>query len=406
MKLRPDLLDAKSPEGIEVVQLTDEVVPSSHVYMEAQIFTPDSKRLVLHRSAHAHGSDKHDPEHRYLVCDLDDGCVLRPITEELGAKAPSVSPDGRVLYYVIDELDDAGGRIALKRVNLDGTDRRTLAVVDDEIQGTGFRPAYNVYSLSTIRSDGKRLASQVGLRDVASGELTFGLLVFDLESGGVSLIHHGPTWFNMHPQYSRSTDAEAMRDIMIQHNHSTVDRELVGPLGADIHCIRDDGTRMRSFPCGRDGNERCHGHQCWRGRSTFGILGTDTKEPAARHLIECEAVPSEAHEGLRTPGGARNDLSRAEGFPRSAHFGVDIDGTRLLTDSAPYDAGCSLVLAELGAPGKDAFPRWTWLFSPRCTFAKESHVHPFLSPDGTTGFFNSDESGMPQAYMVRGLDAV
>ncbi len=64
MRQRPDLLDESAPEGVEVVQLTTEDAPSCHVYMEAQVFTPDSKRLVLHRSAHAHGSDKHDPAHR------------------------------------------------------------------------------------------------------------------------------------------------------------------------------------------------------------------------------------------------------------------------------------------------------------------------------------------------------
>ena len=42
MKLRPDLLDERSPKGIEVIQLTTEAdVPSSHLYMEAQVFTPD-----------------------------------------------------------------------------------------------------------------------------------------------------------------------------------------------------------------------------------------------------------------------------------------------------------------------------------------------------------------------------
>ena len=99
MKPRPDLLDEHAPQGVEVVELTTESVPSCHVYMEAQIFTPDSKRFILHRSAHPHGSDKHDPEHRYLVCDIDDGCTLRPITEESGATAPSVSPDGKYLYF-------------------------------------------------------------------------------------------------------------------------------------------------------------------------------------------------------------------------------------------------------------------------------------------------------------------
>jgi len=417
MKPRPDLLDDKSPEGIEIIQLTTEDVPACHVYMEAQIFTPDAKRFVLHRSAHAHGSDKHDPEHRYLLCDIDDDCALRPLTEELGATAPSVSPDGEHLYYVIDALDDAGGRITLKRVNIDGTDRRTLAVVDAELPGTGLRPALRVYPLSTIRSDGKRLAIQTGMRGHDTDEVTFGLIVFDLERGGCNLIHEGPTWFNMHPQYSRSPDAEAMHDIMIQHNHSDQRREHVDPLATDIHCIGDDGpspaaaeasareggTNMRAFPCGRDGNERCHGHQCWRGRTTWGILGTDTKAPAARHLIECQPVPSAEHVGLNTPGSLRNELSRPDRFPRTAHFGTDIAGTRLLSDSAPYDAGCSLILAELGVPGKDPVTRWTWLMSPKCSFVKETHTHPFLSPDGTMAFYNSDESGLRQAYMIRGL---
>ena len=374
--------------------------------MEAQIFTSDSKRFVLHRSAHAHGRDRDDPEHRYLLCDIDDGCRLSPLTTELGTIAPSVSPDGRFLYYVTDELDDAGGRIALKRVTLDGTDRRTLAAVDAELPGTGLRPALRVYPLSSIRSDGKRLAIQTGMCRVKTGELTFGLIVFDLEGGGCDLIHEGPTWFNMHPQYSRSTHADAMHDIMIQHNHSDHRRERVDPLGADIHCIRDDGTDMRTFPCGRDGNERCHGHQCWRGRSTYGILGTDWKEPPSRHLIECRPAPTDEHTGLLTPDTHRNDLSRSTGFPRTAHFRTDIAGTRLVSDADPYEAGCSLILADLGEPGSDAATTWTWLLSPRCSFVKETHVHPFLSPDGTMVFFNSDESGLLQAYMIRGLETV
>ena len=84
MKIRPDLVPVSEKDNLEVIQLTDESVPSSHIYMEAQIFTPDSRWLVLHRSAHPHGSDPRDPEHRYLVCDLEDHCRLTPITTEVG----------------------------------------------------------------------------------------------------------------------------------------------------------------------------------------------------------------------------------------------------------------------------------------------------------------------------------
>ena len=412
MKLCPDLLDEHAPQGVEVIQLTTEDVPSSHVYMEAQIFAPDSKRFVLHRSAHAHGSDKHDPEHRYLVCDIDDGCTLRPITEETGATAPSVSADGTYLYYIVDETTDDGGRITLKRVKMNGTDRRTLTVLDGEVPGTAFRPCLRVYPLSTIRSDGKRLAMQVGLRSPVLDHVTWGLLVFDLERSSVECIHEGADWFNMHPQYSRSLDAEASRDIMIQHNHagerdaSGKTTRLTGGAGADIHVIRDDGTDFRNFPCGRDGNERCHGHQCWRGRTTWAILGTDTKKPSARHLVECQSASFDGHVGIETPGGVRNVLSRPEGFPRTAHFGVDIEGRRLVSDSDPYEAGGRIILMDLGEPGRDPATNVTplaWTHGSDVTKSKHTHPHPFLSPDGRLAFFNSDESGLLQAYLIRGL---
>ena len=38
--------------------------------------------------------------------------------------------------------------------------------------------------------------------------------------------------------------------------------------------------------------------------------------------------------------------------------------------------------------------------------SKRTHPHPFLSPDGLMAFFNSDVSGVLQAYMIRGLDGV
>ena len=105
MKVRPDLVPETERDNLEVIQLTAESIPSSHVYMEAQIFTPDSQRLILHRSAHPHGSDPQDPEHQFLVCNLEDNCSLTPITTERGTTGPSVSPDGAHLYYFVNETE-------------------------------------------------------------------------------------------------------------------------------------------------------------------------------------------------------------------------------------------------------------------------------------------------------------
>lgn len=406
MKPRPDLPDEESPQGIEVIQLTMEDVASSHVYMEAQIFTPDSARFVLHRSAHPHGSDKDDPEHRYLVCDIDDDCSLRPITDEVGATAPSMSPDGKVLYYLVNETEPGGGRLTLKRVNLDGTGRATLLVIDSPLPGTSFR-ASKIYPLSTISSDGKRLAAAAFLGDGKTEEAPFGLLVFDLEKATVQLVLHGPSWCNLHPQYCRSTDADASHDIMVQENHGNVrdaagkNVQLTGGAGADIHLIRDDGTNFRDFPWGRDGNEFCHGHQCWRGRTEWAITAVTNREVDEQQLIESPAAPHVGHEGITTPEGVRNELTASFDDPCFSHFQTDAAGDRLITDAKEADRGRRIFLADLTAPGEGPATKWTYLLGTGGSSEKAAHIHPFLSPDGAMGFFNSDESGTLQAYMIR-----
>ncbi len=413
MKLRPDLLDENSAPGIEVIQLTsEENIPGSHIYMEAQIFTPDSKRFILHRSAHTHGSDPLDPQHQFLVCDIEDDCRCTPLTDELGATAPSVSPDGRFLYYFVDETRVNGGPFTLKRVGLDGRDRETLFVVDTVLPGTKFRPGH-LYSLSTISSDGKRLAVSAYLGDGKEEEQSFGLMVFDLENPSVNLAIHGPTWMNMHPQYSRSLEPEHNHDLLIQECHGyrggAGGRMVSKPdgKGTDIHVIRDDGTNFRSMPWGRDGNEFCQGHQCWRGRTPWAITSTHTREPSERQLIEGRAAVEAGHVGSESPGGHRNDLTRELPVPCFYHFATDIAGRRLISDAGPLDQGWRIYLAELGAAGDDPLQNVRLLLNPRNgPYTKggiDCHVHPFLSPDGTLAFFNSNESGISQAYMVRGI---
>ncbi|NOZ23640.1 MAG: hypothetical protein GXP25_21400 [Planctomycetes bacterium] len=412
MKVRPDLLDEKSPKGIEVVQLTtDKGIPSSHLYMEAQIFTMDSKHLLLHQAATAHGGSRGDPKHQYFRCDIEDNCSLHPITEELGAWAPSVSPDGKYVYYFVEETKLGGGKLTLKRVNLDGTNRRTIMVLDSTIPDTKFR-ACQFYGLSTISSDGKRLAISCFLGDGKMDPPPYGLLIFDMEKATVALVIHGPTWCNMHSQYCRSTDPEESHDVLIQENHDCVVTPkgkvttLCAGKGADIHLIRDDGTSFHTMPWGRDGVERCQGHQCWRGRTTWGITSTGTRTEAGHEaqLIEGKAIPDRGHIGLRTPGAIRNDLTREFPKPHFSHFATDIAGKRLITDSAPFDKGGRIFLADLGEPGKDPLTNFRYLLNPKSSCEKIAHIHPFLSPNGSMGFFNSDESGILQAYMIRGLD--
>ena len=411
MKPRPDLLPSGASSGIEVFQLTDDPASVGHIYMEAQIFTPDSKRLVLRRAAFSHDGDRYNPKHRLVLCDLENGGELSPLTHELGVAGPSISPDGRCLYYFV--ADEKGTRTELKRVNLDGTQRETIHTIDGTIPGTGYH-ASGLYPLSTLSSDGKRLAMSCFLGDGQTDNAPFGLLVYDLEKATVELVIEGTSWLNMHSQYCRSLDPEASHDIMIQENHGVeYDRKgehlpgkLVGGKGADIHVIRDDGTGFRDFPCGRNlDRETCQGHQCWRGRTTSAVIGTDgPRRPGKRRkqeLIEARAIPATGHLGIEAKGAWRNDLSRDFEEPRFCHFGVDLAGQRILSDFWTDDSQWLLYSADFGPGEGEALRNWRLILNTRSS--KPAHPHPFLSPDGTKGFFNSDETGIIQAYMVTGL---
>lgn len=407
-RLRSDLLHPQA-RGVEVIQLTaNPEVPGSHIYMEAQIFTPDSRHFVLQRAGHAHGSDRKEPKHQFLRCDIDDRFSLHPLTDEIGTTGPSVSPDGRYLYYFVDETRPGSGRLTLKRVNIDGTDRRTLLVVDAALPDTRFRPS-RIYPLSTISSDGKRIAISGFLGDGNTPGAPWGLMVFDIEKAAVQLVIQGQTWCNMHPQYCRSTDADERHDILIQENHDNQASEkgeitrLVGGQGADIHVIRDDGTNLRDLPWGRDGNEYCQGHQCWRGRTTWAITSTDTRQPREAGLIESRPVPHVGHIGCKLEGAVRNKLTRQHPAPKFYHFATDALGKWLVSDYAPFDTQGEIVLARFGRPGEDPLADYTPLARPGCTGQKTAHLHPFLSLNARMAFFNSDESGILQAYAIRGL---
>ncbi|NOY81509.1 MAG: hypothetical protein GXP31_10960 [Kiritimatiellaeota bacterium] len=409
MKLRPDLLDSNSPPGLEILQLTENPdVPACHVYMETPVFAPDSRRFVLHESAHPHGSDADDPRHRYLLCDLGDGGRLRPLTHETGVTAPCVDPTGEWLYYFVDQIRRAPSRLILKRVRLDGSERTTLKAFEGGLPGV-HGALGSVYPLSTISSDGQRLATAVGV-----GQDATALAVFHLDTGEVSIPLLGPReeWANLHPQYCRSLEAPANADILIQHRHGI---EPHPPRGhrlqiVDIHVIREDGTGFRPLPWGRDGIEYAQGHQCWRGRSSWALSTTVTRAPtvddpehAECRLIESLPVADSEHRGCRCPGAVRNEVSRNLRSPQLYHFGVDTAGRRLIVDYWHADGHTLLYHATLGRPGVAA-GRFAYVCDTHSAPNRKHHVHPFLSPDGRAGFFNSDESGVLQAYMLRNLE--
>lgn len=422
------------PKNIRLFQLTDMWSENScHVYMEAQIFTPDSKRLVLHRSAHPHGSDQYDPVHAYYLCDLENGGAMTRLTDETGACAPCVSPDGTFFYYFVRQFDPVTwkGRILFKRRNLSGTDACELGCVS---HGDAFAPAYYMYPLSTVSPDGKRVAATSPLEDDMSGFPEHALWIFDTETGGASVPVHGKFFCNLHMQYTR--DPAHPHDIMIQHDHGSYSCQVRKELGTvqrvaaldaesgyrmravsahpddpkqnhtgcglDLHVIRDDGTDWRAVPVGRDGVEHCQGHQCWRGRSDWVISSTLLfQRPSYAHqeLVEVFPVPCETHDGKNTPGAVRNVLTRGIQPPHFLHFATDIAGKKIVSDFEADNGEWHLYTGTLGTSGKDP-AALSMILNLGSREKSPWHPHPFLSPDGRWAFFNSSAGGKLDAYAV------
>ncbi len=422
---RPDLLTPQSPKGLRVVQITtDPEANNSHIYMESHVFTPDSRRFVYQRFSKFY-PDNHSKAARNAVlylCDIEDGFSLRQLTDEVGATAPSVSPDGKYVYYIVDQTVPGGGKAMLKRVSLDSFQRETLLVIDSPLPGTDYRPS-RFYVLSTISSDGKRLAISAFLGDGRKEGAPTGLLVFDLVDCSVRLVYEHPEFHNMHSQYCQSKDAQASHDIMIQHNHGSLydsQGKSVTPLdeqlGADIHVIRDDGTNWRDMPWGRDGEEFIHGHECWRGEGLSAIGGVYIgagRDPVHQPLIESWPIPTDektSHQGKNLPDARRNLISRNIENPGFNHFAFDPSGTKMISDWICYGAeerqgeNCKLFIGTLHE-GEDASLKVKYLLHPGCSWnGWLAHPHPFLSPDGQKAFFNSDIDGNLQIYMVDGYE--
>ena len=421
---RQDLLTPESPEGLRLVQITTNPdANNSHIYMEAHIFTPDSRRFVYQRFRNFDPGDHNKTAHDTILylCDIEDGFSLRQLTDEVGAKAPSVSPDGKYLYYIVDQAVPGGGKAILKRLSLDSYERETLLVIDSPIPGTNYRPS-RFYVLSTISSDGKRLAASAFLGDGQTEGAPYGLLVFDLVDCSVRLVYEHPEFCNMHPQYCQSKDAEASHDIMIQHNHGSLcdsqgkNMKLVADdIGGDIHVIRDDGTNWRDVPWGRDIDEHVHGHECWRGEglSVIGGVWLGPMDPVQRPIVEAWPVPTDentSHLGKNLPGAHRNLITREIENPRFNHFAFDPSGTKMVSDWIRYAAegrrgeDCRLFIGTL-PEGEDSCLKVRYLLHPGCSWSGHlAHPHPFLSPDGQKAFFNSDIDGTLQICMVDGYE--
>ena len=262
-----------------------------------------------------------------------------------------------------------------------GSEREVIYVLDHAIPETDFRLS-RPYPLSTISSDGGRISISGYLGEGNSAGEPWGLLVFEIEEPSVRLVLHGPSWCNLHPQYTRQTDPVACHDIMIQENHGNI--ITADGRGGKAHQRTgrghppDPGTMERicvTSPGAGMETSSVRGISAGRGKATLPSPAPLRANRTRDRLYRAgRQLTLETKASTRRAAGATTCPAPLPG-PDFWHFATDLDGTRLITDAGPKDGGGAVWLFDLPGEEEGALANARKIVKPRIVLA-EGHPHP------------------------------
>ena len=217
----------------------------------------------------------------------------------------------------------------------------------------------------------------------------------------------------MHPQYCRSPEPQASHDILIQENHGNVAAAAGSITQADR---RRRGRHPRHSRRRQRSSAICPGAatatSSARGTSAGGAAApgpspAPAAQPAEAQLIEGLTRPARGPpRASSTPGRRAQRPEPAFPTPHFYHFATDIAGepTDLRRRTARPE-GQPLPGMNSATPGKAPAHESAYAALPQSDLP-QGGAHPSLpfARRPSWRFFNSDESGSLQAYMIRGLE--
>ena len=354
---QPRFVDSET--GVAVLRLTSQPCVNHHIYPEAPISTPDGKRFIFARRAPLAA------QATFWIADLD-LLRVRQITDEDGASAPVVTPDGRWFYYSVGH--------AVKRMSPDTFERETVMSIPE-------REFPTVRGIASVDYSGTRFLAPA--RDAAGRH---GLACVDLAAGTTRMIMSGPDLWNPHGQYSKNAE----RKVLIQVNHGLeLDAHgnllrLVGPRGASLMVADDDGRNAMTLRAGFTMLERVQGHQCWVGTKSVVITTLHNRTSETAPWVQDRIVTI-------VPGEAARIVSTGQAF---THMHTTPDGEFWVSDS---NRTGDLFVGSIRTGKYKLFHRSGSTFGS----AQETHPHPFFLGDGKTVGWNSDVTGVAHIYCAR-----
>ncbi len=411
MKPRPEFLDAHSPKGLEVYQLTPDEATSAPIYPDWPGFLEDGRSLLLHT------------EHGPQICRPDEGGTLQALRDwvsDIGWF--QLAPNGR--HLVCRRGEQKPGVLDLHRLDLRTGAVEPLFRAEGLLKGT--RLPVDRMHVEAVSWDATRLGALAYLDYDRKPEGETGIVAMDTDTGHMEVIFSQPHTHS-HLRYFPSEKEPQTRTLMVQHQHDRVPDEKgrqrpalwqADHRGVDLHMLRDDGTHWQDLPFGRDGIESCIGHQVWRGTegevASVMLQNRDNSygwaDGTQQHVVSgfpMSADPKAPHCGRLGRNAQRRELSRPESSPRLCHLAVDRSGLRFVFDTFPVWSGERSGMAIYLGEGTDfdAPLTFRYLLNSGVLIQGGNHAHPILPPDGDAVFFASDYFGSRQAYMIKGFNA-
>ncbi|MEQ1861924.1 MAG: hypothetical protein ABMA13_18550 [Chthoniobacteraceae bacterium] len=339
--------------GATVWQLTSGAMITHAIYGEQLYCSADGTRIALLR---CYSTDYKDGPMELWVADLNNESVTLLGPAAFFLVAGNGEQDS--IYYLRRNGSDAPTIVRVTLKTLEQT----------EVFAFGKCPVPESRGLLAVSPDGRYCMIIRRL-----GERRFGIERIDLKSGTWQLIHEKDDIFNAHLQFS-----PAGGDVMVQQNRGGLLDEArnvvrsVGPEGATLYVIDQDGKNERALPIGKPHTPPVTGHECWLGKTGRVLLTTE------RGRI-ITAAPGDAEATLIADGRAYIHISAS---PDGRFFVADdIKTSRLYL-------GCiatKRVLPFCDTGASSGSPQYT-------------HTHPYITPGNHRVIFNSDRTGICQAY--------
>lgn len=329
--------------GARIIQLTSYPTPAMCLFYASVNFTPDSATLILTCQRSACRTAPWD-----LWSVHADGSDLRQMTDSDGCGGFALAPDGKAAYFHRDG--------AVWRVDMGDLSEERVAVLGEGASGGhGFMSPDGRYYFTASQTPGN------------SGLIRERLpRVYRVRTDGSEVVTRTPSADDPWTLHSASPGGHGLLAIATskrgkEYRLLDYDCQVVGVY-----------TRSHDFA-----------HSTFLGRTP--------------EVQGCALPPDRALERIGI--GEETPRVIASG-PYFWHSGSSLDGDWIIADTNWPDDGLQLVHVPTGRFGalchprsSEGHPQW-------------SHPHPQFSPDGRCVLFNSDATGIPQAYLARVSDEI